>query len=40
MDSQESESKQQLTVWSGFSPEQLEAVKVQQPLLVAESDDV
>jgi hypothetical protein len=39
MDSQESESKQQLTVWSGFSPEQIKSVEGVAPLLVAENDD-
>jgi|TARA_R110002051_G_scaffold19567_2_gene54382 hypothetical protein len=39
MDSQESESKQQLTVWSGFSPEQLKSVEGEIPLLTAEKDD-
>jgi hypothetical protein len=39
MDSQESESKQQLTVWSGFSPEQLKSIEGDAPLLVAENED-
>ena len=38
-DSTESESKQQLTVWGGFSPEQLQAVKGAEPLLVAEKHE-
>ena len=36
-DSQETE-KQQLTVWQGFSPEQLKAVEDKKPVLIGEKD--
>ena len=36
---QESETKQQLTVWQGFSPEQMEALQGSKPVLVGEKDD-
>ena len=39
-DSQESETKQQLTVWQGFTPEQMKALgSDMQPKLVGEKDD-
>ena len=38
-ESTESESKQQLTVWGGFSPEQIKNIKGAEPLLVAENDE-
>lgn len=38
-DSHESESKQQLTVWGGFSPEQINAVKGAEPVLAIENHE-